>query len=257
MEAEPIDKRAGCIRACECIIHSHHVRTYYYMQAQISCANLHITHTSCEHIPTPHAWIQNIHTQMSYPGSTHEHTNHAYIPAIPHAHTQHMNTPLKHTHHKCIPTYYTYCKRTCVKKLPNKFFLILSLFLFNPGVYTGLYQAHAQTQSKHLDSRKKQLPRTLRAQPLWTAPHAWAHSPAPRNTLGQRSTCAQARHLYFLLPLIKPHNKTAHQGARHYCVIKVNMSQVLLNRDALEVFICTESLRPANGKNDCGQSSRR
>jgi hypothetical protein len=52
------------------------------------------------------------------------------------------------------------------------------------------------------------------------------YSSAPRSTVGQRNTCTHARHLYFFLPLIKPHNKTAHQGARHYDVIKVNILQV-------------------------------
>ena len=74
--------------------------------------------------------------------------------------------------------------------------------------------------------------------------------PHPQEALQQRSPCIRARHLYFSLPLIKSHNKTAHQG--HDIIVSLKWTfhkECCPNWYASNVFIFPESLRPADREN--------
>lgn len=137
--------------------------------------------------------------------------------------------------------------------------LFFSLLILGP-TYIALHKAHTQTQSRPPDSCKNNRPDPGKLSLCAWAPTSVDHSPAPapRKALQQRSTCAQARHLYFfclwLTLTIKWHTKGRDITASLKWAFR---KEHCLNWDASGVFIFTESLSPADGKNYCSQSLRR
>lgn len=229
--------------------HNTHLYTEYRQHTQVhtSICTPTCTYTAHEHSP----WTQ-------------EHTPHTH-----HVHYIHTD----HSHNPPAPLYMHGLTDTPMHMQPQGLFrpiesslmhpppppCLYILFSLTPGVCIyGTIQSTHTDQNKPLDSCKNDHQDPGRLSLCVEATTPVGHSPSPRKALQQRSTCTRARHLYFSLPLIKSHNKMAHQGARHYSVIKVNISQGALPE--LRCFWCFyfhRSVEASRGKIYCGRSLRR